>query len=918
MRRFSKKLAFALAAAMVLVTAAPAAQAKAASDFSLNRTSATLYVNKGVNDADKVAEGLAGNVQKYDFNLKNKPADWKDYGYAWSTSNDKVATVVSGGVTTAVGVGKATISCVITDKATGEIVDTLKATVNVKANASKVTITNPDVDGTTVKVGDTVDLNRSMSDEKGMTSSKRGQYVTDLTKWVVEPAEGVTVDQSTGKFTFTEDAKAGDYTLSCYTYQSDKYPTKTAESDKITVTLVKNTSFEVEQVTPTKFTLKFADAVKSLGALNVVRVLTIADTDYEIPAVTAAPVLAQDGMSATVEFFNATANNEVYKFTIDGFEAPVVKTVKIGAASEIKVSADATKGADYPIVVGTTANLVATLYDANGVEVTTAALAKSGAYIEFIEKTPSEEGKYSVGADGSIWFEGANIPCEVVVVYHSGEYNDNGDEVGNVEDTFTFVSQAAPAQVVTNISATIKLAVDGDDVDLKSTSVALGTDNAYLVVKPTISNKKADETAEFVNGAQYESYGVVSFEETNNNYFAVSRESDATLYLFQEGIGQVVVYITNDKGVKTAAGVVTVTVTAPKSLNKVTLSTNSVTVGMVPGLDEAEVKFVAKNNYNEDWKQDIGEVKIEAANNLAKKVAESGADAIWYDGTSIKIDGSEFGAAFLNEAAVSATLTYKVKVANKWESLLTITVKKENTNAKATYSFEKAAGNWGDVTRLADKDKDGVKSITFDVYEMNNGVKVGGVAVNKYVDKSKLTEADKDQFFVKVTKNGQDITEKTGCVDFGSFAVSGSAVSGSSVTLTFSGIDKDGFVDYSAMGAGNYSITLYQCAFNNGVATYRTLRTISGATTVDAGKYTFVSMKSDSAASDDDAALRACFNINGRDGKNTENANYTVEATKSASSNTIFVKSITFVESVGDANVAYKVTINKPITLKAE
>ena len=110
MRRFSKKLAFALAAAMVLVTAAPAAQAKAADDFTLNRTTATLYANEGVNDAGKVGKDLTGNVQKYDFNLKNKPDDWATaYTYAWSTSNEKVATVTKGGVTTAVGMGKADI-----------------------------------------------------------------------------------------------------------------------------------------------------------------------------------------------------------------------------------------------------------------------------------------------------------------------------------------------------------------------------------------------------------------------------------------------------------------------------------------------------------------------------------------------------------------------------------------------------------------------------------------------------------------------------------------------------------------------------------------------------------------------------------------------------------------------------------------
>ena len=69
MRSFSKKLAFVLAAAMVLTGFAPAASAKAAEDFSLNRTEYILYTStESVNHhgSESLADGLYGNVEKFD------------------------------------------------------------------------------------------------------------------------------------------------------------------------------------------------------------------------------------------------------------------------------------------------------------------------------------------------------------------------------------------------------------------------------------------------------------------------------------------------------------------------------------------------------------------------------------------------------------------------------------------------------------------------------------------------------------------------------------------------------------------------------------------------------------------------------------------------------------------------------------
>lgn len=913
MRSFSKKLAFALAAAMVLTTAAPAAQAKAADDFTLNRTTATLYVNNGVNDAGKV-EGLAGNVQKYDFNLKNKPADWKDYAYVWSSSNEKVATVAVGGVTTAVGVGEATITCVIANKATGETVDTLTAKVTVKANAAKVVISNAaDVDGETVEVGKVVDLNRTMFDANGNKTSKRGTYVTDLTKWVAEPAAGVTIDQATGKFTFTEAAAAGDYKLYCYTYQSDKYAQATATAEAVNVTLVKDTNFDMVQNSLTKFTINFDSAQKALGALTVNKILTVNGTDYELPQAVGTPVLASDGMSATIELFNKVADKEKYVFTLEGFEEPFECVTSAGAPKTIKVSADKDK-VEWPFVTANTnAELFWRVYDAAGVDVTE---KYTGNQVDFAEKAISEDGKYSVGGN-TIWFEDANLQATVAVEFHTGEYDENGEEIGNVKTECTFYSQAAKTIRIEKLASSTIL--DGT-TDLKAMSVPVNAADPKLQIKVKITDE--NDAVEITNGAQFREYGIVSFEETNNNVFAVDKSSN-DLFLFQQGKGQVIVYITDANNNKTAIGVVNVTVTEAKALKTVTLNKSTVTVGIVDGLDSESIKLVAKDNYGGDYDATGLAAEITPTNTLAKKVGLVG---VSYDAGVISIDGSDLEVAFdgMKDSVLSVSLTYKVKAENKYESSFTVTVKRNNANASKSYTIEKVAGDWGDVSRTSDKDETkAAKSVTFRVYEMNNGVKAGTVDFEAYKDKAQLSTDDIGKFFVKVTKGGTDVTAKgENYVALDSYAltssaVSGSALSGTEVTLKFSEV-KDGLVNYDVMGAGNYTITLYTVVETGTTVNYRALRTVSGATTVNVGSYSYVQMAKDTAGSASPEDLRACFVINGRDGKKTENTTYEVEFVDSQASGTVFVKSITFKESVGDADVAYKVTINKAVKVNAQ
>ncbi|NLK03494.1 MAG: Ig-like domain-containing protein, partial [Clostridiales bacterium] len=121
--KFFKKLSFVLVVAMVLSVFAPAASAFAAKKPALNSTKKYLHLGR-----------VDNGQNEFNFNIKNKQKGSK---YQWESSNEAIAVVnEKNGVTTAKGVGKATISVTITDKDGKDT--TLKAQVIVRDNIETV------------------------------------------------------------------------------------------------------------------------------------------------------------------------------------------------------------------------------------------------------------------------------------------------------------------------------------------------------------------------------------------------------------------------------------------------------------------------------------------------------------------------------------------------------------------------------------------------------------------------------------------------------------------------------------------------------------------------------------------------------------------------------------------------------------
>ena len=129
MKSFFKKLAFVMALAMVVSMVAPAGSALAAeAGVSLQGTKTIVETY----ELDKVGATV-------DFSFQGAPSDWKTT-FAWTSSNEAVATVDKAGVVTAVAAGTATIT--ITAGADASYVHTVKVTVKEEAKAVELTQVN--------------------------------------------------------------------------------------------------------------------------------------------------------------------------------------------------------------------------------------------------------------------------------------------------------------------------------------------------------------------------------------------------------------------------------------------------------------------------------------------------------------------------------------------------------------------------------------------------------------------------------------------------------------------------------------------------------------------------------------------------------------------------------------------------------
>ncbi len=942
MRSFSKKLAFVLAAAMVVTAFAPAAKAEAAKEMAINKQGKILYVTdgKGINDAAQVGGGK-GNVSSYDFAVSNKPADWKTaYTFAWSSSDEDVITVKNGGLTTAVGAGKADVVCVVTEKATGKAT-TLKNTVTVKANAAEVVITNADdYANTAVEVGDVVDLNRAMYDANGTKAPKRGVVVTDYTRWMVEPSTGVKVDSTKGTFEFTEEAVAGEYKLWAETYQSKKYQAATAKSDVVKVELVKDMTFDVAQDSTTQFTLKFNNPVKALTRDDVAVSRMLGNYPYtqQVKSV----VLAKDGLTATVTIFGEFKDQTNYTIKVTGFEDYTL-TASVGKPVDLVIVAK-DKNPSFIVTTNEAVELVCKFYDAAGVDVTSTVTENVSLRLE----KPATAGEYFL-ASKKLTIK-KNTASAVVIADYPGWF-ENGKRVGSFSRSQEFFAEdATPILPVAVSDYTVSKFEWGAPKNMQ----VKDTDKTLRVKLQQSNNDKG--WVEYTNGAKYEAYGKnskITFTAINPDICVINTAGQLTA--FKTGTASFYVNLVTDAGLKTEEttpfAVIDVRVDENSYLDYIDVDNAAITVGTTAPYNEGKIKISGYDQYKQGYTVLPGSIKkIECLSDgfgskeaiAAALTTEQGwfkdwetnswnAKAIIVKANTTKLLAAMDKDALPAEDGGAATLYFKATYNNGWRGDETVefSVTIQNPSKDQNYVQIMTSDATKDALRKNEDNQRDVKNISFEIFWMNNGVKVDEVDFSAYDAKT----ATEGSYQYKIFKDGQELDGKFVSKSGNKVTIKTSDVA--ALTGRVTNVVSGDAVTYNGVGAGVYTLALYKC-YVEGEDLVQEFGSDIVVTLGDAGKYfiagdqkaNFVENITDTDggkySKTDAEKILKCFNINDRDNKSIFDdkgnvkkdlkfSDYYVDYTAAANSSYVYVKEITFYEKVNSDYVAYTVAIDKAL-----
>lgn len=586
MNKFFKKLAFTTAFAMVVTTVAPAAPAFAAKSPTLNAKSKTL---------------LLGSEERndFDFNLNNKVSGSK---YKWTTSNAKVATVKSNGYVTAVGNGKAVISLKIT-LPTGKTT-TLKANVTVKTNATSAVVTN--VPETSIKVGETWNLNRSYTSEAGKT--------TDVTRFVItsENAADATINAETGHFTAT---KPGVYTVKVIFAQSAaKFAegTYTAVSEDVTVNVAGIT--KLTQANKNTLNVEFGAPVEA-SDISVFRPVSTSKVNELIKKVT----LSDDKKSAKVELYLDLAKDTTYGVELKGSNALTVvgadvnkitskSTVEI-ITNEVVVKAD-----------GSATKIDVKLYNEDGVEL-------NDSLLSYVELSSDSNTSYLNAAAKEITFYKVDDVATITAKVRTYEYDATGTEVAGDIDV-QVIKAVSEASLVTSGVSKATVLLKGEDLNSFKTinkQVPLNDTDARLVAQ-VIESKAGLKDVEINSDTNA---GRFVFETTDPSVLIV--DAQGKLYPVKEGSAVVFVKYSATGADHKVIGTETIIVTAKRQVTRLTINneeTVNITLSNSALLNKtAKVTFKALDRLNVVDASETQKVKLEVLGNYTDvKKAEILAD----------------------------------------------------------------------------------------------------------------------------------------------------------------------------------------------------------------------------------------------------------------------------------------------------
>ena len=550
----------------------------------------------------------------------------------------------------------------VTGKKSGKAVKkTLKATITVKNPTLTLKAANEVAVGATEQITATV---KPANTKVAFTSSD------DTIAKVDE--KGVVTGVKAGKVTIT--AKAGK-------------TTKTVDMEVKTVIFkaVKQTKVDtLEAVVAGKTSdIKASDVVITNKTTSIVNPVKSVSVDKN------------DATKVTIVTFAKMTDGKDYTVAIDG-------TTKEFTATNNTVASVSVNPTTIPYATETEISMVAK--DANGVVLTD---AKYGTTVPGYTFTITTSNGYTSGH--ALYLAKKGDTATANIVYHSGKYDENGKETGNIESG-DIVITAGDQEVVTVNNFNVRVGDAGKSYDAiaDNTKIAAGeTKTAYF----KILNSKAKEIA----NTDYQNYTV---ESSNKDVMLVNGALSATskyvtITPVATGTAYLVVKTTKDN---TVVATVAITIVDARKASSLVLDKTSATLSNTTNVsDSAKVAVTLKDQYGNDMSKKTATVKCVNVSTGADAV-----DTVNKNIASKYFDATTAGEVTFNGTGVTAgtyTYTVSVKADNNTTFTKTVVITVQKPEGTVSYNLVLSANT---VDAVVDNTKDeniANKAVTIKVAE---------------------------------------------------------------------------------------------------------------------------------------------------------------------------------------------------------
>ena len=846
MKSFFKKLAFVMALAMVVSMAAPAAQkAVAAEDKAL----AIAYQKGAVITALNLVE--VGDTE--DLRFVYAPANWKELGVEWSSSNENVVSVDANGVVKAEAAGTATISVAVGTETASIEVYSVDTTTFV---ATMGTADNRAMTELELTVGEEFDFAFY-----GIKDYSVDYYRCDW--FAVDPDGVLDFNDANGKLVAK---KAGSAKISLGVMnlitgiKTDVAPctvtVKAAEPE------VDPNNFEVtKMLSDSKFELTFEN--KKITAEEVQKGLSVyyyvgnQRIQYNYPKTTE----AKDGV-VTVEFHQLVTDGTTYGFKYAGIEKEY--TVKIGEPASMYITWMDLGGTYHwnCAYAGYATELQPHILNAEGADITASVLnTAQGKYVEFSLADASVAAQYYMQGNNQIYFTAANQTAVVVGKLYNG-FDNYGQRIESVSSAPTAITStqrpirtfefqtAQAASVTSNVwDNKTKIAVaDNTTYDRFDDTTKLCHDT-YLTVRlvdnygnaVNVSGSNRTFDSELGLG-QYGTglpgtvtnryYGEFLFASDNISIFTID-ETTGHMVAHRAGQANVLVYYDPDMYNSTRSDKVLVAVVPFTTYDRRVATTFEVDSNYKTVSTRAEDGNYNVVEFKVTIKDQVGDkfdatkpfqvyTKSVATNGITNPVLSSGdltVDRVERGVYKVTItcQDSDAGIAPGASRAVYYGVSYNYREVANFTANVVWPVLSDQAHA---YAFDASTTKaWkNDCNPFADS-WSAELFLNANLYRYKNGVKVAKENV-QYMTNDIWTNpavyATFDATYVKVLKNGADITNKMIGTDDSKNAVE---VTGNAVKVNLAvnnGLTNDTYtIIDNELGAGSYTVLAYKAARNS-------------------------------------------------------------------------------------------------------